>query len=96
MLEGSLALTVILAPTLVVSACARPAEPAGYGYQSSDDPLAESRAEEAELPTSCEHVRCLPPRVCRVVSLEDPAGIAHAWCLGPDDDVCQSDPALCR
>lgn len=35
MLEGSLALTVILAPTLVVSACARPAEPAGYGYQSS-------------------------------------------------------------
>lgn len=90
----------ILGVAAVLPGCARPKEPASpsngsYGYESVDDPLADAEASEAKLSTSCADVRCLPPRVCRLLSLANPSGVEHAHCLGPDDDLCKMDPKLC-
>jgi hypothetical protein len=68
----------------------------GYGYQDEDDPLADGEKAEAKLPTSCARARCRPPEVCRLLSMRSPGGVAHAYCLGPDDDLCRLDPELCR
>jgi len=86
---------------LLVTGCARPTEPVapsdeGYGYGKVDDPGAGADAVAAKLPTSCVGVPCAPPRVCRLLSTSDPAGVAHAYCLGPDDALCKLDPEICQ
>ncbi len=91
-------LMLVLLP-LVAWACAKPAEPAGspgYGYESVNDPAAEADAAAARLPTSCAHVRCPPPQVCRLLSVSNPGGDAHAYCLLPGDGLCKEDPEICQ
>ena len=92
---------MIFGLSLFLWGCARSGEPASpsgeaYGYEDVDDPLAEADAAEAKLPTSCARMHCSPPRVCRLISTKDPGGGAHAYCLGPDDDLCKIDPELCH
>ena len=81
--------------------CSKPAEPAtpseeGYGYENEEDPAAEAEGRVANRPTSCARVRCAAPRVCRLLSTSDPDGVARAYCVGPDDDLCRLDPEICR
>jgi hypothetical protein len=81
--------------------CGKPAEAPsrsddGYGYEYADDPLVGSEAADATCPTSCESVRCVPGKVCRVLSMTNPGGVARAYCLGPDDDLCKLDPEVCQ
>jgi hypothetical protein len=90
---------ILLLPTLMVFACAKPdqtADSPGYGYENVDDPLAEADAAASRLPTSCAQVRCPPPQVCRRLSVSDPGGDAHAYCLLPGDGLCKDDPEICQ
>ena len=92
--------TVLVLVVLAVG-CAKPTEPAaprgeGYGYENVDDPAAEADSAAAQLPTSCASARCKPPRVCRLLSTSNPGGVAHAYCLGPDDELCKMDPEICQ
>lgn len=86
---------------VVAGGCAKPAELAaprgqGYGYENVDDPGAEAESAAARLPTTCASARCTSPRVCRLLSTSNPGGIAHAYCLGPDDELCKMDPKICQ
>lgn len=89
----------ILAMAAAVAGCSKPAEHpqsrAGYAYENVDDPAAEIDRREAKLSTSCAGVHCASPRVCRLLSTRDHDGVAHAYCLGPTDDLCRIDPELC-
>lgn len=86
--------------TALLAGCATPvapaAPPAAYGYELDDDPLADTEGADAKRLTSCADVRCPSPKVCRLLSLTDPGGVAHPYCLGQGDDLCKLDPELCR